>query len=312
MALTESVPASTTSGHHRVAGLFAASASVVVWGFSSVLVKEVHGVGGGAISFHRLWIGASLTSLAFLVTGGRFTWRLVRLSLPGGVAFALDILLFFTAVKETSVTNATIIGALQPVLVLCIASRLFGERPRLSDAFWAALAIGGAVVVVTGSAAGGAATAHGDLIAVGALIAWTWYFVASKRARTSLTSFQYLAGLSLVAAAALTPVVLLSGERIAVPEVKGWLTIVAIAVINGALGHFLMNWAHGHVPIVVLSLLTLAIPVFASASAALFIHESVTLAQAAGMAVVIGALSIVVWTSRPVPIRAVKPADAPT
>ena len=287
---------------HPVAGLLAAAAAVVVWGSSSVLVKEVEGVSGLALGFHRLWIGAVLTAAAFLVTGGRFSMGLLRLSFAGGIAFAFDIVLFFGALKETSVTNATVIGALQPVLVLAIARRLFGERPRLSDAFWAAVAIAGAVIVVQGAASGSDASRFGDLLAAGALVAWTWYFVASKRARIELGSFEYLAGLSVVAAVAVTPFVLLSGERLAVPSSRGWVLIVIVAVVNGALGHFLMNWAHAHVPLVVVSLLTLAIPVFAAASAAVFIDEEVTTKQIAGMAVVIAALAIVVLrTSRVMP-----------
>jgi drug/metabolite transporter (DMT)-like permease len=280
---------------------------------SSVMIKQVHGVSGMAISFHRLWIGALLTSTAFLATGGRISRRLLRVALPGGLAFGLDIVLFFSAVKETTVANATVIGALQPVLILAVAKRLFGERPRLADGFWACVAIAGAVIVVVSATDTGQASRTGDLLAVAALFAWTWYFVASKQARVELSSFEYLAGLSIVAAVAVAPVALLSGERLAVPEVWGWVTIVAIAVVNGALGHFLMNWAHGHVPIVVMSLMTLAIPVFAAAAAAVFIDEPVTGAQVGGMALVIASLAIVVVrTTRNVPEvqEAVEPPTA--
>jgi drug/metabolite transporter (DMT)-like permease len=311
MALRERIGDVRSDGRHPVAGLMAAAASVVVWGASSVLIKQIDGVSGLAISFHRLWIGAVLTGALFLATGGRYSRRFLRLCLPGGIAFALDIALFFTAVRQTSVANATVVGALQPVLVLALASRLFGEHPRLSDAFWSCVAIAGAVVVVTGGTGGGAVSRQGDLLAVGALLAWTWYFVASKRARVELGSFEYLAGLSAVAAVAITPVVLLSGEGLAVPQASGWATIVMIAMVNGALGHFLMNWSHAHVPLVVVSLLTLAIPVFAAAAAAVFIDEPVTWTQVAGMAVVLAALAIVVLrSSQRVPeVVAVPPPD---
>lgn len=289
----------TSDGRTRVLGLAAAASAVVVWGASSVLVKEIDGLNGLVIGFHRMWIGAALTGAAFLISGGRFSWRLLRLSFAGGVAFALDIVLFFSALQETSVANATIIGAMQPVLVLAIAGRMFGERAHLRDLFWAAVAIAGAVIVVAGGPSGGDASLRGDLLAVAALIAWTWYFVASKQARTQLGSFEYLAGLSVVAVVVVTPVVLLSGQSIAVPTATDWMYIVIVAVVNGALGHFLMNWAHAHVPIAVTSLMTLGIPVFATATAAIFIDEPVTLLQIAGMAVVLCALAVVVvHTSR--------------
>ncbi len=108
------------------------------------------------------------------------------------------------------------------------------------------------------------------------------------------------------------PIMLLSGERLAVPETEGWVLIVVVAVVNGALGHFLMNWAHAHVPIVVVSLMTLAIPVFAAGTAAAFIDEPVTVTQALGMAVVIVALAVVVLRTsraRPEPVVSASGAD---
>ena len=199
---------------------------------------------------------------------------------------------------------------MQPVLVLAVAGRLFGERPHLRDAFWAAVAIAGAMIVIVGGSGGGDDSLRGDLLAVGALFAWTWYFIASKQARRDLDSLDYLAGLSIVAVIVVTPIVLVSGESIAVPELSGWVDIVIIAVVNGVLGHFLMNWAHAHVPIVVTSLLTLGIPVFATATAAIFLHESVAAAQIVGMVVVLGALAVVVLrTSRPAD-EAVEPHGA--
>ena len=106
----------TTGSRDRTLGLLAAASAVIVWGSSSVLVKDIDGVSGLVIGFHRMWIGCVLTSAAFLISGGRFSWRLLRLSLAGGIAFALDIVLFFSALQQTSVANATIIGAMQPVL----------------------------------------------------------------------------------------------------------------------------------------------------------------------------------------------------
>ena len=103
-------------------------------------------------------------------------------------------MLFFSAVQETSIANATIIGALQPLLMLAVAGPLFGERPAVDRRAWGLVAVGGAAIVVLGGDGGGANSADGDLLAVGALVAWTAYFVSTKTARTQLTSFEYLTG----------------------------------------------------------------------------------------------------------------------
>ena len=90
-----------------MAGTAVVLVAVSVWGGVGVVVRFVEGIDGLVIGFHRLWIGALVTLAAFYGTGGRLTWRTLRLSVPGGLAFACDIVLFFSALKHTTVANAT-------------------------------------------------------------------------------------------------------------------------------------------------------------------------------------------------------------
>jgi len=278
-------------------GMLGATSAVVVWGASSVLIKGVDGLNGLGIACYRIWLGAALVTVAFVATGGRLSWRLLRLSLFGGLAFTADLVLFFTAVQETSIANATFIGALQPLLVLLVASRLFGERARLAELGWGAVAVVGTGLVVAGGEGGGANSLRGDLLAVGALMAWTAYFVYSKTARQHLTAFEYLTGMAIVAAVAILPLPLLFAGTLAATDANGWLTIVYITVINGLLGHYLMAFAHGHVSLLTMSLLTLGIPVIAAGAAAVWIDEPLSAIQIGGMAVVLAALSVVSLSS---------------
>lgn len=273
-------------------GVASAVTAVLVWGSSSVLIKEVPDLNGVAIAAYRLWIGAVLVTALFVATGGRITPRLLRLSFWGGIAFGADIVLFFTALQHTTVANATVIGALQPLLLLALAGPMFGERATWTDAAWGSVAIVGAGVVVLGGEAG-SGLSDGDVLAVGALLAWTAYFVASKAARAQLTSFEYLTGLSIVAAIVVIPAPALLGEPLGRPSGEAWALIALIAVVNGGLGHFLMNWSHAHVPLVVTSLLTLAVPVVSSAVAVPVLDETLVALQVAGMVVVIGSLAVV-------------------
>ncbi len=302
--------APTTTDERRGLGVLATTTAVVLWGATTVLVKEVD-LEGVAVSFHRLWIGALLIVAIFTARGGRITLDLLRRSLLGGVCFLLDIVLFFSAVQETSVANATVIGALQPILVVLVSFRLFGEHARLVDLAWGLVAIAGTVVVVLGGDAGGATSRFGDLLAVGALFAWTGYFITSKQARQGLTSFEYVTGLSIVAAIGIIPLPWLFGQSLAVSSAGDWMILVVLAVVNGAIGHFLINWSHAHVPLVIVSLLTLAIPVVSAATAAIFIDEPLTVLQVGGLAVVVGALAVVVvGTARGAPVVAAAEIEA--
>ncbi len=280
-------------------GLWSAVAAVTVWGASSVLIKDVEGLNGIGLACYRIWLGAVVVAVLYTASGGRITRQLLRASLWGGLAFTADLVLFFCAVQATSVANATIIGALQPLLVLAVANRLFGERARAAEIAWGAVAVGGTVFVVVGGDGGGANSLGGDVLALGALVAWTLYFIATKSARRQLDAFAYLTGMSLVAAVAVVPLPFLFQGSLGSTDTGGWLTVLFIALVNGLLGHFLMSYAHGHVSLLTVSLLTLAIPVISAAAAAVWIDEPLTPLQVGGMAVVIAALSVVtILTSR--------------
>ena len=138
---------------------------------------------------------------------------------------------------------------------------------------------------------------RGDLFAVGALVAWTAYFICSKTARQQLTTFEYLTGMAIVSAFVVIPLPLIFSGSLGGTTLDGWITIVFITVINGLLGHFLMAFAHGHVTLLTVSLLTLGIPVIAAATAAIWIDEPLTAVQIGGMVVVLASLGLVTLSS---------------
>jgi drug/metabolite transporter (DMT)-like permease len=192
------------------------------------------------------------------------------------------------------VANATVVGALQPALVLLVAGRMFGEPVTASIITWSSVAIAGVVIVVYGSSGAPVWSISGDLLAVAALFAWTLYFVASKRVSGKLPSFDYLVGMLIVATAVVTPVALLSGQALDPGGTGEWAWIALLAIGSGGVGHLLINWAHAHIDLSVMSLLTLAVPVVAVITAAIFVDEPIEWVQVFGMAVVLAALGVVV------------------
>jgi drug/metabolite transporter (DMT)-like permease len=267
----------------------------VVWGLSGIFVVLTTQPALVA-ALERLWLGVPLVAVLLIVSGRRLYWPVLWRSLPGGVLLCGDIALYFSAVKLTSIADATIIGALQPVLVLFIAKPLFNERVRFADTIWTALAIGGMAVVILGSS--GAMAHHGaigDLLAAGSLCCWTAYWLISKRVRTSpssntldeaaaakgIGSIEYTAAVMLVAAVAMVPVTLLSREHLTAGNLQDWLWLSLLALLPGA-AHLLSNWAHRFVDISVSSVIVSVNPVIAAGAAAVVLHQSLDAWQTAG------------------------------
>lgn len=274
-------------------GIPAAWLAMVGWAASGVIAKGID-LGALAVVFWRMWIYAAVI-VAFLYVRRRpLTLRALRIALPGGVALGADLMLFFSSIKLTTVANATVIGAMQPVLMLALAAPLFGERPRRADWALSAVALVGVGVVMFGSAGLPAANVAGDLLAVATLFAWTGYFVFSKLTRDRIDAFEYTAATAVIAAVVTTPFAIVSGQLAELPDAGGWLWLVILALGPGFASHLLMNWALGSIPAWLGGTLTLAIPVTSTVLAWIFLDEDVVVVQFVGMAVVIGALSAIV------------------
>lgn len=294
-------------------GLIGTAVAVSVWGASGVLIKSI-GMDAMAIGFWRFLVYVVVLVAWMRFRGGRIDRRVLQASFGGGVCLGLDVIFFFTAVKVTNIVNATTIGALQPLVVAVFAARLFGERIRARNLVAAVVAIGGVVVIVVESAGTPEWNGAGDLAAVGALFAWSGYFVFSKRSKGTLTPMEYTVGTGAWTAALCLPVGLVFAQDMSFPSMSDWLPLLALAFGAGIFGHSVMNWSLVRVPLWLGSTFTLLIPVVSSITAWIFLDEPLSSTQLVAMAVVVGALAAIVNSQRePVPVRAPQaPTDLPT
>lgn len=287
----------------RAPGTLAVTAAMVVFGVNNVIVRTT-GLSGTVTASYRLFIGLALL-VALLSSGGRRpSLEGLRVAVPAGVAYGASILLFFSAFKATSIANATLIASLQSGVSLTVVGRLFGERVRLPELLLTGAATGGVVLVIVGGEAGGAGRLEGDLLAIGAMLANTAYFVLAKRTRerSAVSAGSFQVGLLLVAAIMTVPLVLGSGA-VPVPDGGDWVRLVALAV-GGTLGHLGVNWAHRHVTLTTASLLTLAVPVVSSTVAWVVLDEHLSALQWVGAGITLTSLTAVV-------LRAVRPSPRP-
>jgi drug/metabolite transporter (DMT)-like permease len=85
-----------------------------------------------------------------------------------------------------------------------------------------------------------------------------------------------------------------TGQPLLSPRGAQWAVLLLLALFPGTLGHFLAAWAYPHASAFAVSILFLAVPVVATAGAALFLGETLRPLQLLGAAVVLGAVAAVV------------------
>ena len=272
-------------------GIAAAAIALLFWAGPSVIGKALP-LGAVKLVFFRGIIGALWATAVLYARGGRLSLRLLRYSFLGGLALGCDLILFYAAIKETTVANATVISSVQPLIMVFAAPLFFQEKVRLPDFMASLVAILGVVMVVSGSHRLDAWSLKGDLLAVCVLFAWAAYLVASKKAREHLSATEFTCGVMIFSMGIVTPLAVWQGNW-ELPTQMQWLALTFMAV-SGWVGHVLMNWALEHIPLWVGGTSALAVPVLTSGLAAMFLSEPLAPIQIAGMMVVLGSLTVVV------------------
>jgi drug/metabolite transporter (DMT)-like permease len=268
------------------------------WGFGGIFAVLISAP-GLVLTFYRLWLGSVLLLIVLYASGRRMNWTVLRATWLGGAFLAADMAFFFSALKLISVVDVTVIGAIQPALVLVVARRLFGERMGPWDVVWILLAMTGVTITVLGPGETSHHQLVGDLVAVGALLSWSGYWLASKRARVLTNALEYTAGVTIVAAVIITPIVLLSRQSLGRVEVGDWLWIGLLAFVPGG-GHLLMNWAHRYVDASVSSAISCLSPLVAALAALVILGQRLSTVQVGGLLVGLAAIAVVAARHRDV------------
>jgi drug/metabolite transporter (DMT)-like permease len=278
--------------------VIAALTAVFAWGIGPIFNKTMS-VDASAIVFYRILIGAPLMYAMALLTGGGVTVDLMKRTALPGILFALSMITGFASVMMTSIANATLITTVQPVLVLFIAPKMFGERLRPRQILYSVCALGGVLLVVLAAASTSGAHLSGDLLSVANVFVWTGYFVLSKKRRLAgVHSWSYLSAVFLWSAVVVLPYGLIFSNDLGDMTNGDWGRIVAMAVGPGIVGHGLMTWAQSHVDVTLASLLGLLSPVISTGLAWLILDQKLTMWQSVGAIGVLISLAYLVREQR--------------
>lgn len=290
--MSDSAPADTVAGHSPFP-MLAVAAAVSSWGFGGVLVKLMS-ISGLSLAFYRLWLGFVLMLVISTLARKRVTLDVLRRAAPAGLLFGVNVAFFFSAVRLTTVANANLISALQPAIVLVAAGPLFGERAGLREIAWTAVSIAGVAIVIVAGAGSPAWNPTGDLLAVGAVVTFTGYFLVSKHVRATVGTLEYMTGVQLASAIVITPIALVPGGHIDMLYRFDWLWLAVIVFGTGVGAHILINWAHRFVDVSLSSLMMLATPVVAGIAAWAILDESLTAIQIGGSLITLAAILAVI------------------
>jgi drug/metabolite transporter (DMT)-like permease len=275
-------------------------AAVALWSCTALFVRAGH---SDALVFTtwRLWF--ALPPLFLIVrtrghsgTSGPFwpsdvtTTQWILLLVGAGAFFTAGATTAFAALGRTRLLDVTLIGSLQPILIIAFAVAFLGEHAPRSHLIRALVAIGGTVLVAVSASGNGTWSLVGDVLAVLSLVFNAGWFLYGRVMRTRIVvdPFAFMLGTLTTAAILLTPVTLIVHGTLSISR-RG-LFFAMCTMIAGTAAHVLMIWAHRHVPTSVSSPMLLGETPLVAAGAWVFFDEAVTPLQALGSAVVVASL----------------------
>jgi drug/metabolite transporter (DMT)-like permease len=252
-----------------------------------------------ALPFFLLWMYVEPKELSSTPPSALRTYGL--LAFAGGT-FALDILLFNSALVYAPVTNVSILGGLAPFVII-FKAMLF-ERLRVTKFMTGALVIAfiGVVLLTLGAASTPAtptAVAErgvfleiiGSVLALASSLSYGLYLLCLRQARNAHVSTGRVVGISVIFSALGCLIIsFLGGENLIPQTTASWLNLVGLGVIGHVLGHGLMTVSLRHVPAILASSSIFLLPAFSTFLAWVFLGESITWLQLFGGGLVLSAL----------------------
>ena len=284
----QSTEASDLARQGRV-GIAAALFGVFLFGVGPAFVADATS-DGLTVAFWRNLMALGVPA-AICMKRGQLNRAVFRHTIVTGLAFGTANALFFTALQNTSVANATLIGVMQPVPLIIAGYFLFNERPRGRDLAWVVLAVVGAVVMVASAKSSDTGDLKGDLLALAALLFVATYFTAGKFGRRHLDTIPFITGMWFWATVSAFVILVLSSSAMLPETGLDWWRIAAVAALPGT-GHAFLSYSHAHVSLAVVGVLQLLTPVVSSVIALWFLDQSIAGWQWVGMATVIVTLTI--------------------
>ncbi len=204
-----------------------------------------------------------------------------------GVFFGSDMAIWNWAISFTSVAHATLMANTAPIFVALVS--FFFLRQKIESSFFRALilAFSGVSIVILAGSGSDSTRLLGDSLGLIAAIFYAAYILVIKKLTDTVPPAHTLFFATLFTAVFLFPIGLLESESFFPSSQKGWIILLAYAVISQALAQGLITFGISRISAHLSSLILLVQPVAAAIYGWLLLSESINLWQGLGGAVVL-------------------------
>lgn len=268
-------------------------------GFSSILMR-LSEIGPQATSFWRFLFALPILAVWASRSQDRPTARQTNWLLLAGVLFGIDVAFWAVALQLTTVTNATLLANLTPVVAALFGWFFFRERLRLSVGVGVAMALGGAVVMSVARSQSGVGPAVdpetgwiGDGLGLCAAVCYAAYLIIVRMLGKQVNVGAVMLWATLSAALTSLALALLFRESFIPQTLNGWLVLVALGLVVQVGGQGLVAYGVGRLPIVGSTVLLWMQPLVAAVLAWILFAEALGPLAIGGALLVLAGIFVV-------------------
>ncbi|MCF7921456.1 MAG: DMT family transporter [Candidatus Marinimicrobia bacterium] len=191
-----------------------------------------------------------------------------------GIFLALHFAFFYSAVKITSIANATLFATMAPLFTLIYERFVLKQKLAFGAMIGLWIAISGAVIVQGAGFEWGAEETTGNLYALASSVFMAVVLIIAQGVRTNITNILYTRWLYLIAAATLAIMTISLGIdlRFQMADTK-WL--LGLIILPTLIGHNSMSYAVKYLRPTIVGSMPFGEPILASILAWLFFGEIV-------------------------------------
>jgi len=203
------------------------------------------------------------------------------------VFFALDIGFWHIGIGMTRMANASLFGNAGSLVIMIWGLIALHRRPRFSEWFAIAAALGGGAILLGRSMEIDRATVIGDLFCVAAGLLYLGYLIILQKYRAALGGWSLLTWSSIAGLPVLLGMALWLGEPI---WPTNWAPVLVLALLSQLIGQGLLVYSLRHFSALVIGLALLTQPAVAVTVGWLVFNEALGLLDLFGMLLVAAAL----------------------
>jgi drug/metabolite transporter (DMT)-like permease len=220
--------------------------------------------------------------------------RTVVMSAAAGGLFAVDLVSFHYAVNDIGAGLGTVMGNLQVVIVAFAAWALWGERPRREVLVALPIMLTGVVLIsgVVGSGAYGVDPVRGVEIGLVTATSYAGYLLVIRRASPDRRPAGPVAIATAVTALGAAAFGAFAGDLDLVPALPAHAYLLALGVLSQSVGYLVIQASLPRLPAVITSVLLLVQPATTVVLGAVLLGELLSVAQLAGVGLVLGGIAL--------------------